>query len=149
MEYLSSARRSSKPFIGLVLGLLLVLCSTQLLLAQATVSTGSIQGIVSDPTGAVVTGAKVSINNKGTGQVIIATTNSSGSYVSGALAPGDYLVRVEASGFKTSEIPVAVQVGGTSSANLKLEVGQGNITVEVQGNALAVNTEQAEVAGVL
>jgi len=149
MQTLSVSRASSKPVFGFVVGLLLLLCSSQLLMGQATVGTGAIQGTITDPTGAVVSGAKVTINNKNTGQAISATTNSSGSYTSGALAPGDYVVRVEASGFKTSEVTVGVQVGGSASANLKLEIGQGNVTVEVQANTLAVNTEQAEVQGVL
>jgi hypothetical protein len=56
---------------------------------------------------------------------------------------------VEAKGFKTSEVPVTVQVTVTSSGNVKLELGQESQVVEVQGNAVTVNTEQATVQGVL
>src|SRR5256885_8718393 len=50
------------------------------ILAQTTISTGSIQGTVTDPSGAVVSGAKITITNKAKGQVIELTTNSLGAY---------------------------------------------------------------------
>jgi Carboxypeptidase regulatory-like domain len=126
-----------------------VLACSVLMLAQTTISTGSIQGVVTDPSGAVVSGAKISINNKATGRVITTTTTSAGAYASGALIPGDYTLRVEAPGFSTSELAVIVQVGVTSTGNIKLHVGQAAQVVEVQSNEVAVNTEQATVQGVL
>lgn len=123
--------------------------SSSTVLAQTTVAQGSIQGSVTDPTGAVVGGAKVTITNKANGQVSSTTTSSSGTYNSGGLIPGDYIVRVEAKGFKTTTVPIVVQVTVTASGNVKLEVGQESQVVEVQGSAVAVNTEQATVQGVL
>lgn len=117
--------------------------------AQTTVSQGSIQGTVTDPSGAVVGGAKITITNKANGQVGTTATSSSGTYNSGGLIPGNYTVRVEAKGFKTTEFTLAVQVTVTASLNVKLEVGQENQIVEVQGSSVAVNTEQATVQGVL
>ena len=117
--------------------------------AQATLSTGSIQGTVTDQTGAVVPDARVTITNGGTGQTLTFTTNSAGLYNSGSLIPGDYKVRVEDKGFRTSELPVTVEVGAISSGNIKLEVGQTSQVVEVQGTTVAVNTEQATVQGVV
>src|SRR5438445_13189481 len=119
------------------------------ILAQTTISTGSIQGTVTDPSGAVVSGATVKITNKATGQGISTTTSSAGTYTSGALLPGEYVVRVEGQGFKTSELPVTVQVGVTSAGNVKLNVGEASQVVEVQAAQLQVNTEQATVQGVL
>src|ERR1019366_6102396 len=104
--------------------------------AQASISTGSIQGSVTDPSGALVPQAKVTITNKGTGQAVTFTTNSSGSYNSGSLIPGEYKVRVEAKGFRTSELPVTVEVGTISSGNLKLEVGETSQLVEVETSAV-------------
>jgi hypothetical protein len=118
-------------------------------MAQTTISTGSIQGTITDQSGAVVSGAKVAITNKATGQTLSVTTTSSGTYASGALNSGEYRVRVETKGFKTSETYVTVQVNITSSANLKLAVGQESEVVEVQGSEVAVNTEQATVQGIL
>jgi hypothetical protein len=118
-------------------------------LAQTTISTGSIQGTVTDPSGAVVSGAKISISNKATGRVINTTSTSAGAYTSGALTPGDYTLRVEAPGFKTSQIPVTVEVGVTAPGNVKLQVGESSQIVQVQGAQVEVNTQQATVQGVL
>ncbi|MCU1269571.1 MAG: Oar protein [Acidobacteriaceae bacterium] len=118
-------------------------------LAQTTISTGSIQGTITDQSGAVVGDAKVTITNKGTGQTFSVTTTPSGAYASGALNPGEYMVRVEAKGFKTTEAPVTVQVNVTSSGNFKLAVGPETEVVEVQGSDVEVNTEQATVQGIL
>jgi len=117
--------------------------------AQTTISTGSIVGTVTDPTGAVVAGAKASITNKATAQVTTATTTSTGTYASGALTPADYTVRIEAKGFKTTEFRVTVQVNTTASGNVKLVVGESSQLVEVQATEVNVNTEQATVQGVL
>src|SRR5579863_135176 len=128
---------------------LCVLVSSALMLAQTTISTGSIQGLVTDQTGAVVSGAKISISDKATGRVVTTTTTSAGAYASGALTPGDYTLRVEATGFSTAELALTVQVGVTSTGNIKLQVGQAAQIVTVQGTEVAVNTEQATVQGVL
>jgi len=58
-------------------------------------------------------------------------------------------VRVEAPGFKTTEVPVTVQVGNTANGNAKMEVGQASQVVEVEASSVAVNTEQATVQGVI
>jgi hypothetical protein len=119
------------------------------LAAQTTISTGSIVGTVTDPSGAVVSGAKVSVTNNNTGQVLNLTTNSAGAYNSGALIPGPYTVKVTAPGFSSMSLPVTVQVGGTAAGNVKLQVGQENQIVEVQAAEVQVNTEQPTVQGVL
>jgi hypothetical protein len=139
--------RFASRFSLLVL-MVTLLCSCAMI-AQTTISTGSIVGTVTDPTGAVVSGAKVLITNKGTSQVIATTTTSSGTYASGALTPGEYTVRVEGQGFKTVQLPVVVQVNTTASANVKLALGESSQVIEVQASELAVNTEQATVQGVL
>jgi Carboxypeptidase regulatory-like domain len=120
-----------------------------LALAQTTISTGSIQGTVTDQSGALVSNARVTITNKGTRQTITVTTTSSGTYASGALIPGDYTLRVEAKGFNTTELQVTVQVNVTATGNVRLQVGQETQVVEVQGSAILVNTEQETVQGVL
>ena len=60
--------------------------------AQTTVGSGSIVGTVSDPTGAVVSGARVVITNVGTSQAQTLTSSASGAYTSGPLDPGNYKV---------------------------------------------------------
>lgn len=117
--------------------------------AQTTVSTGTILGTVIDPSGAVVGGARITITNKATGQVITTSTTSAGTYASGALTPGEYVVRVEAKGFRTSELLLTVQVSAVAPGNVTLEVGRESEVVEVQSTALRVSTEQATVQGVV
>ncbi|HET7442973.1 MAG TPA: carboxypeptidase regulatory-like domain-containing protein, partial [Terriglobales bacterium] len=140
---------SVKRYGFLVACLVLVLMISGITFAQTTISTGSIQGTVTDPSGAVVPGAKVSIRNRGTNQVIETGTTSSGTFASGALIPGQYVVRIEAKGFQTVELPITVEVNTTSAANAKMTVGQSAQVIEVEGSALSVNTEQATVQGVL
>jgi hypothetical protein len=145
---LQRAIKNQTAFTLALLGILLVFHIS--LTAQTTASTGSIQGKVTDPSGALVGGAKVTINNKSTGRLITVTTTSAGAYTSGALTPGDYTIRIEAPGFKTTEIPVTVQVGVTASGNARLQVGQASSqVVEVQGSGVEVNTEQATIDVIL
>jgi hypothetical protein len=125
------------------------LLSSTPLLAQTTVGSGSIQGTVTDPSGAVVSGAKVLITNQGTGQTQTVTTNAAGSYTSQALDPGKYKVQVSAKGFSTVDEALTVEVGNTATANVKMQLGQESQVIEVQASTVAVNTEQAEVQGVL
>jgi len=117
--------------------------------AQTTVGTGSITGTVTDPTGAAVSGAKVVITNTGTGQALNLATNAGGAYASGSLDPGTYRVQVSAKGFSSVNETIGVEVGNTSTANIKLQLGPESQVIEVQASAVAVNTEQAEVQGVL
>jgi hypothetical protein len=117
--------------------------------AQSTIATGSIQGTVTDPNGAVVPGANITITNKATGQVSKVTTSGSGTYASGALAPGEYEVRVEGKGFRTQVLTVPVQVGNITTGNAKMTLGASTEVVEVTGSAVTVNTEQNTVQGVL
>ncbi|MBZ5538365.1 MAG: TonB-dependent receptor [Acidobacteriia bacterium] len=118
-------------------------------MAQATVSTGSIQGTVSDPTGAVVPDAAITITNRSTGQALNLTSTSTGTYNSGPLSPGIYVLRVGAKGFKTTEMPVTVQVGVASPGSVKLAIGSESTVVSVEESAVSVNTEQATVQGVM
>ena len=148
-----SALQSNSPKIALVVLLILATVTTQFLVrplsAQTTVGTGSIVGNVTDPSNAVISGAKVTITNVATGHVMTLSTNSAGAYNSGALLPGDYKVQVAGRGFRQMEMPVTVLVGNTATVNMKMEIGQESQVVEVQGSAVRVNTEQATVQGVL
>src|SRR5271156_5299744 len=140
-----SGRRSH---VALAISTFVLLCSA-VVGAQTTISTGSIQGIIADSTGAAIAGANVTITDKASGQVISATTTSAGTYTSGALVPTEYLVRVEAKGFKALNATVAVEVGVTAPGNFKLQIGNASETVDVQADTLQVNTEQATIQGVI
>jgi hypothetical protein len=129
------------------LAILLLVPST--VLPQATISTGNINGSVTDPSGAAVAGAKVTITRTDTDVSTDVTTNSSGFYNSGSITVGTYTVRVTAKGFATSETRVMVQIGNNSAVNFKLQVGAESTTVNVEAAAVGVNTEQTSVQGVL
>jgi Carboxypeptidase regulatory-like domain len=134
-------------FSVILAAVLVLLCAG--LMAQTTVSTGSIVGTVTDPSGAVLSGAKVTITNTGTGQTIETSSNSAGTYNSGALSPGTYKVQVSQKGFNSVSTTVVVQVGNTATVNAKMALGQESTTIEVQASEVQVNTEQATVQGVL
>jgi hypothetical protein len=127
----------------------LLWCLSMVSFGQTTVSQGSIQGTVTDPSNAVVPNAAITISSLTTGQSVTVKSSSSGTYNSGGLPVGDYQLRVAAKGFKAAQLSIAVQIAVTSSGNVKLEVGQETTTVEVETNAIAVNTEQSTVQGVL
>jgi hypothetical protein len=133
----------------LVVGVCLNLAVTPAAHAQATISTGSIQGNILDPNGSAVPGAKVSIKSKATGQVVNAEVNSSGEYSSRALLPGEYVIRVEAAGFKAVEKGITVQVGVVSTGSVTLEIGSSSTVVTVEASSVQLNAEQATVSGVM
>src|SRR5690348_14563246 len=132
-------RTSSLPLV-----VLLLIFSTVPLLsfAQATISSGSIVGSVSDPAGAFINGADVKITNTATEQAIEITTNTSGAFDSGALVPGNYRLLVSARRFASVETALTVQMGNTATVNLRLRIGDQKEVIEVQDSAVRVNTEQ-------
>lgn len=148
MSNLNSPRPGTRFSVLALLAALAVLL-TSAAFSQTTVGTGSIVGTITDPQGAVIEGARVVITNTGTGVPVTLTTNSAGAYNSGALAPGQYKVQVSVKNFSTVSQVVTVLVGNTATANAKLQVGQESQVIEVQASTVAVNTEQAEVQGVV
>jgi hypothetical protein len=142
---------SSRPVARVVLLALVALSAllmSSVAFAQTSVSTGSISGVVTDASGAVLPNAKVTITGP-TGQTLHATTSASGGYSIGALIPGAYQVRVEVKGFKTAQLFLEVKVDNAATGNMKLEIGQESTVVEVTASEVQVNTEQATVQGVL
>jgi hypothetical protein len=129
---------------------IVTLLASPLLMAQ-TVGTGSIVGIVFDPSGKALAGARVEITNKARAAVIHVTTSAAGLYSSGPIQPGDYVVRIEVKGFNPTALPVVVHVGNTTSCDVKMLVGPERPQrpqVEVPGGT-AVNIEQATVQSVV
>ena len=111
----------------------------------------SIQGTVTDPSGAAVPNAKVTVTNQATGVSSQTTTSASGGYTVGQLPPGNYTVTVEASGFQKSEtkdvVVLAEQIRGL---DLTLTVGGANQTVTVNGATTPLlQTQDASVSKTL
>jgi hypothetical protein len=112
-------------------------------LAQ-TAGTGALTGTVTDPSGAVISGATVTATNLGTGQTRTTTTDASGSYKFSLLPPGNYSVQLSAAGFKTSEVPsIAVNVTETPVLNRSLEVGSQTQQVIVESTVETIQTQNA------
>jgi hypothetical protein len=133
--------------LGLIIGLNVVIAPTAK--AQAGISTGSIQGTILDPHGSSVPGAKVTITSKGTGARVAPTVTSTGTYNSGPLVPAEYVVRVEAPGFRVIEETATVQVGNVTPLTLTLELGSGSTIITVEGSAVSVETETTTIQGVV
>lgn len=113
-------------------------------LAQAT---SSITGTVTDPSGAVVPNAKVTITNQDTGNAQSTTTNNDGIYNAPGLAVGHYDLTISAQGFSVyKKANIAVNLAQTYREDAQLKVGANNQTVTVQANALEVQSETNQIS---
>lgn len=132
---------------GLLVGLLLSATAT---LALAQNATGSITGAVMDPNGAVIANATVNVTNKATGAARRLVTSGEGHYLADNLLPGEYEIKVEATGFATQVQALTVQVGVTATSNFTLTVGVASQTIEVAGTGAPVlNTSDSGIGGVV
>jgi len=133
---------------GLLLALLLVTCTYPLAAQEVT---GTISGTVTDSSGAVVPGAKVTITNTDRNAVVrTAKTSKAGDYSAPLLPIGHYSVTIEAPGFKkTTQANIVLDVNDKRSVNAALQVGSNSETVTVEANALQVNTESDAATGLI
>ncbi len=118
--------------------------------ASAQTATGTITGNVTDGTGAIVPGAKVSIENQNTGVKQTTLVNGNGSFLKSYLNPGSYKVTVEQAGFDkhvTSNIKVSVQQ--TIELEIALKVGEVSTAVEVSANTAQLSTTTSTVSTVI
>jgi len=101
--------------------------------------TGNISVFVSDPSGASIGDAKITLTGP-TGEKVL-NTSAAGTALFQVLPPGSYAVKIEKTGFKTENIKdVLVVIGRSAPVNAKLEVGAIGTTVEVTADAIAVDT---------
>ncbi len=109
--------------------------------------TGDIVGTVTDSTGAVVPNATVTLTNTSTNVSQTAQTSGDGNYLFTLLQVGSYVVKVQATGFKTATAPaLSLSSGDRARADIKLEVGEQTTTVEVQAAvAPALQTDSSNV----
>jgi len=117
---------------------------------HAQVDTGSITGTVTDPSGAVINAAKVTLTNEGTGVSLSVNTGSDGSYTFSPVRIGSYKIEASAQGFKTvSQSNVVVNVSANVLVNLKLPTGSVSETVEVTTSVPVLQTQDASVGQVM
>jgi hypothetical protein len=108
---------------------------------------GGIIGTITDPQGAAVANAKVTVLDEGKGTSDTTTSNESGNYSAGHLTAGSYTVRVESAGFKVSEQKgILVSVDANARVDLQFQVGGTSETVEVTGEAPQLKTDRSDVA---
>ncbi len=149
LKFLRRSRLQSPLVVALSVLPLAGAIGTVPLWSQATQTSGSIQGTITDPSGAVVPGAKVTIVGQGTAFNKVVTTDSAGFYNSGPLVPGNYTVNVAAAGFSQTKGTAVVQISTIATNSYKLAVGGSGETVQVEGSPVAVNSEQTNVQSVL
>jgi len=120
------------------------------LAAFAQTSNGTIAGVVTDPSGAAIVNAKVTITSLQTGDVRESTTNSVGAYRFESVLPGKYVISATAQGFAATKLSNVQVVGSLiTSLNIKLTVGKASETVEVSAQAETLQTESGEVSSTI
>ena len=129
----------------------LVLCMLFLgVSSQAFGQNATVVGTVTDPSGAAVANATITITHIETGQVYHLTSNSDGQYVAPDLPIGHYNIKVEAAGFKVAEQKgVVLQVGDRIRLDYQMAMGGASETVTVEANAVHVQTDTGEVSNVI
>jgi hypothetical protein len=129
--------------LGLLACLSIVLCSAH---GQYR---ASIQGVVTDPQGAAVSGATVTLKNLETNQTLTATTDDSGIYNFSALPASKYSLSIEKTGFKKKVLEnVGIIAEQANALNVQIEVGQVTESVTVSGDSTPLlDTETANLSG--
>ena len=119
-------------------------------LLHAQVDTGSISGTVTDASGAVVSGAKVTLTNLGTGAALSQTTSADGVYTFSPVRIGTYKLDATAQGFQTTTHPdVTVNIGASIAINFSLKPGSQTETIEVTAATPVLQNQDASVGQVV
>jgi hypothetical protein len=140
------------PLVWMTQVLIAVATFTVLVISplQAQVDTGSISGTVTDSTGAVVGGARVTLTNEGTAASLFMTTSSDGGYKFNPVRIGSYKIDVTAPNFKTStENHIVVDISSNVLRNFSLQPGAVTETVEVTSEAPLLQSQDASVGQVV
>ena len=129
----------------------LLLCVLVLTLSsQAFGQNATVVGTITDPSGAAVANATVTITHNETGKVYHLTSNTDGQYVAPDLPIGHYNVKVEAAGFKAAEQRgVVLQVGDRTRLDYQMSMGGASETITVEANAVQVQTDSGELSNVI
>ena len=114
-----------------------------------TAGTGALDGVVSDPSGAVLIGAQIKATSDTRGELRTVKSGTNGSYLLALLLPGVYEVEVIQSGFKTAHfLQVRIAVAETATLNVRLEIGAVSEQITVQGGAEQLQTESSTLGRV-
>jgi len=114
---------------------------------RAQVAGGTLSGTITDPTGRAVPQAQIVITNVATGVERVVTTNADGFYTAVNLLPGEYQVKISATGFNTEvKTGITMNVGAQQTFDLPLHVGTVSHTVQVTTEAPAVQVTSSEIS---
>lgn len=118
--------------------------------SQTVITTGVVRGTVSDPSGAVIPGATITLTAHMTGQHVERKTNGDGIFVFPAQAVGTYDLEISATGFRTQrQQGIAVQVGQTTGLSLRLQPGAGSESVTVVGESPLLRADESHLSSVI
>jgi hypothetical protein len=123
---------------------LLVALLTRAAMSQSLTS-GDITGVVTDPSGAAIPNAAVTVKNNATGASQTHNTNDQGNYRFSLLSPGGYTISVSASNFQTSQQSASISVGQTTTLNVQVQLSSSTQTVEVNAGGDVVQTQNADL----
>ena len=136
-----------KRSVWVVVALLSLVCSLWVPGAFGQAVYGSVLGSVTDPSGAAVNAAKITVTSQTKNVSTETTSNESGNYAVTHLIPDVYVVRIEAQGFKTLEYKdIQVSADSGSRVDGKFQVGGSSETVEVTSEAPQLKTDRADVS---
>lgn len=139
--------RSKFHLLGVVLTCLLL---TGMVFAQGVGSSGDIRGTVTDPSGAVVSGATVTATDIDKGIKHAVTSDADGQFHFASLSPATYSLSVSKSGFQSEIVKsVVVTIGQTSTVDFPMKVSQVSEQVEVTAEPAVVETERGSQANVI
>src|SRR2546422_9923919 len=148
-----SQKVSPFPFelgrLGRMTRQLLSICIAILFMTTASfaqeIGGSTLNGTVTDPSGAAITNAKVTATQTTTGVARATQSSGAGAYTFSSLPPGVYDVQIEAAGFKTAKIPaVSLGVGGVATFDVKMEVGGIEESVSVTAAAPVIETTRSQ-----
>ncbi len=132
---------------AIITGYVLYLLSSRLCMAQAP--SGTIAGVVRDPSGGVIVGAHVQAVSRASGQARRTLTAEPGDYSFPALLAGEYEVTAEAPGFQRIVRAATVEVGSTTTADFEMRVGDAKDTITVDEASPQMHYDAAGVAGLI
>jgi len=130
----------------LALGVFALAPSLQPVAVAQNNTSGDIAGTVTDPSGAAIAGASVTITSKSSGSSKTVTSGAHGEYRASLLEPGDYAVAISAAGFQGEHTVITVAIGQIASGDVKLSVGKTTTVVDVAASEPLLHTEDAQIS---
>src|ERR1035438_4601976 len=140
---------SFRSLASMFLALLLAFFFSNLLDAQTTTSgglTGGLNGVVTDPSDAVVPDANVDLKDNAKGTTLSTKTNAEGTYLFSFLLPSSYTLTVAHPGFETTRRALTVLLGPPATLNIQLKITSTSYTINVTEESPLIKAENGDVS---